>query len=104
MLYFDTEGVVYPSPYYADEKFVESKLLEQLRSSVASWCSGDESLLECSGMDRCGSAEHGGGSGHLKGGVALASDLTLKRLGGLLRPMFFIARSSLTGLVAIAAR
>jgi hypothetical protein len=34
--------------------------------------------------------EDGGGSGRLKGGVALAPDPALKRLGGLLRPMFLI--------------
>jgi hypothetical protein len=35
-------------------------------------------------------AEDGGGSGRLKGGVALALDPVLKKLGGLLRPMFLI--------------
>jgi hypothetical protein len=35
-------------------------------------------------------AEDGGGSGRLKGGVALAPDPVLKKLGGLLRPMFLI--------------
>jgi hypothetical protein len=34
--------------------------------------------------------EDGGGSGRLKGGVALALDPVLKKLGGLLRPMFLI--------------
>jgi hypothetical protein len=34
--------------------------------------------------------EDGGGSGRLKGGVALAPDPVLKKLGGLLRPMFLI--------------
>jgi hypothetical protein len=34
--------------------------------------------------------EDGGGFGRLKGGVALAPDLALKRLGGLLRLIFFI--------------
>jgi hypothetical protein len=34
--------------------------------------------------------EEGGGSGRLKGEVALAPDPVLKRLGGLLRPMFLI--------------
>jgi hypothetical protein len=33
-------------------------------------------------------AEADGGSGRLKGGVALAPGSALKRLGGLLRPMF----------------
>jgi hypothetical protein len=35
-------------------------------------------------------AEDGGGSGRLKGRVALALDPVLKKLGGLLRPMFLI--------------
>jgi hypothetical protein len=35
-------------------------------------------------------AEDGGGSGYLYSGVALALDPVLKRLGGLLRPMFLI--------------
>jgi hypothetical protein len=47
-------------------------------------------LLECNGLDCCVFAEDGGGSGHLKGGVALALDPMLKKLGGLLRPMFLI--------------
>jgi hypothetical protein len=34
--------------------------------------------------------EDGGESGRLKGSEALAPDPALKRLGGLLRPMFFI--------------
>ena len=75
----------------ADERLVESKLLDQLRSGAVSWRGdGDGLLSECSGVDCCGSAEDGGGSGHLKGGVALALNPVLKRLGGLLRPMFFI--------------
>jgi hypothetical protein len=47
-------------------------------------------LLECSDLDCYMSVEDGGGSGRLTGGVALALDLALKRLGGLLRPMFLI--------------
>ena len=75
----------------ADERLVESKQLEQFRSGAASWRGGGNwLLLECSGVDCYGSAEHGGGSDHLKGGVALAPDPALKRLRGLLRPMFFI--------------
>jgi hypothetical protein len=35
-------------------------------------------------------AKDGGGSGRLKSGVALAPDSVLKKLGGLLRPMFLI--------------
>jgi hypothetical protein len=47
-------------------------------------------FLECGDLDCCVFAEDGGGSGHRKGRVALASGLALKRLGGLLRPMFLI--------------
>jgi hypothetical protein len=55
------------------ERFVEPKLLEWLRSGVALWCGGgDRLLLECDGLDCCVFAEDGGGSGRLKGGVALA--------------------------------
>jgi hypothetical protein len=73
------------------ERLVESKLLEWLQSGAASWhTSRDGLLLECSDLGCCMFAEHGGGSGRLKGGVALAPDLALKRLGGLLRPMFLI--------------
>jgi hypothetical protein len=43
-------------------------------------------------------AKNGGGSSHPKGEVALALDLTLKRLKE------HRARSNLSGLVAIAAR
>jgi hypothetical protein len=71
------------------ERLVESKLLEWLRSGAASWCGGrDGLLLECSVLDCCVFAEDGGRSGRLKGGVALAPDSALKRLGGLLRSMF----------------
>jgi hypothetical protein len=35
-------------------------------------------------------AKDGGGSGRLKSGVAFAPDSVLKKLGGLLRPMFLI--------------
>lgn len=76
----------------ADERLVESKLFERLRSGVTSWRDGgDGLLLECGGDDCCGYAEDGGGSGRLlKGGLALAPDPALKRLRGLLRPMFLI--------------
>jgi hypothetical protein len=71
------------------QRLVESKLLEWLRSGAASWCAGrDGVLLECGDLDCCVFAEYGGGSSHLKGGVALAPGSALKRLGGLLRPMF----------------
>jgi hypothetical protein len=75
----------------ADERFVEPKLLEWLRSGVALWRGGgDRLLLECGGLDCCVFAEDDGGSGRLKGGVALAPDPVLKILGGLLLPMFLI--------------
>jgi hypothetical protein len=47
-------------------------------------------LLECSTLDWCVFAEDGGGSGLLKGKVALTPDPVLKKLEGLLRPMFLI--------------
>jgi hypothetical protein len=73
----------------AGERLVESKLLEWLRSSVASWCGDrDGLLLECGGLGCYVFAEDGGGSGRLNGGVALALDPMLKRLRGLLRSMF----------------
>jgi hypothetical protein len=73
----------------ADERLVESKLLEWLRSGVVSWCGGRGGLLlECGDIDCCVFAEDGGGSGRLKGGMALAPGSALKRLGGPLRPMF----------------
>jgi hypothetical protein len=75
----------------AGERFVEPKLLKWLRSDVALWRGGgDRLLLECGGLDCCVFAKDGGGSGRLKGGVALALDPVLKILGGLLRPMFLI--------------
>lgn len=75
----------------AHERLVESKLLEWLRSDAASWHGGWHGLLlECGGLDCCVFAEDGGGSVCLKGGVALAPDPPLKRLGGLLWPMFLI--------------
>jgi hypothetical protein len=75
----------------ADERLVESKLLEWLQSGAASWHAGrDGLLLECGDLGCCMFAEDGGGFGCLKGGVALAPNLALKRLGGLLRPMFLI--------------
>jgi hypothetical protein len=73
------------------ERLVESKLLKWLRSGVASWRGNrDGLLLEGGGLGYCMFAEDGGGSGRLKGGVALAPDPALKRLGGLLRLMFLI--------------
>jgi hypothetical protein len=75
----------------ASERLVESKLLEWLQSGVVSWRGGrDGLLLECGDLDCYVFMEDGGGSGRLKGGVVLAPDLALKRLGGLLRPMFLI--------------
>jgi hypothetical protein len=75
----------------ADERLVESKLLEWFRSGAVPWCSDrDRLLLVCGGFDCCVFAEDGGRSGCLKGGMALALDPVLKRLGGLLRPMFLI--------------
>jgi hypothetical protein len=75
----------------AGERFVEPKLLEWLRSGVALWRGGgDRLLLECGGLACCVFAEDGGGSGRLKGEVALAPDPVLKIIGGLLRPMFLI--------------
>jgi hypothetical protein len=58
------------------ESIVESKLLEWLRSSVAS---RDGLLSECDGVDSCWSAEDGGGGTGclMNGGVALASDPTV---------------------------
>jgi hypothetical protein len=73
------------------ERLVESKLLEWLQSGAASWCGNRNGLLlECGGLDCCVFVEDGGGSGSLYGGVALALGPTLKRLRGLLRPMFLI--------------
>jgi hypothetical protein len=70
---------------------VEPKLLEWLRSDVALWRGGrDRLFLECGGLGCCIFAEDGGGSGRLKGGVAMAPNQVLKKLGGLLRPMFLI--------------
>jgi hypothetical protein len=67
------------------ERFVEPKLLEWLRSGVAPWRDdGDRLLLECGGLDCCVFAKDGGRADHLKGGVALALDPVLKKLGGLL--------------------
>jgi hypothetical protein len=73
------------------ERLVESKLLEWLRSGAASWVGDrDMLLLECGGLHYCLFAEDGGGFHRLKGEVALASGPALKRLGGLLRPMYLI--------------
>jgi hypothetical protein len=47
-------------------------------------------LLECNDLNCYVFVEDGGGSGRLKGVVALTPDPALKRLGGLLRPMFLI--------------
>jgi hypothetical protein len=55
------------------ERFVEPKL-----------------LLKCSGLDCSMYVEEGRGSNRLKGGMALAPDLVLKKLRGLLRLMFLI--------------
>jgi hypothetical protein len=75
----------------AGERLVKSKLLEWFRSGVVSWRGGrDGLLLECGDLDCYVFVEDGGGSGRLKGGVALAPDPALKRLGGLLRPMFLM--------------
>jgi hypothetical protein len=75
----------------AGERFVEPKLLEWLRSGFVPWRGGgDRLLLECGGLDCCVFVEDGGGSGRLKGGVALAPDPVLMKLGGLLRPMVLI--------------
>jgi hypothetical protein len=57
----------------AGERLVESKLLEWHRSSAVSWRGDRDNLLfECSGLDYCLFAKDGGGSGRLKGEVALA--------------------------------
>jgi hypothetical protein len=50
----------------------------------------DRLLLECGGLDCCLFAEDGGGSGRVKGEVALALGSALKRYRGLLRLMFLI--------------
>jgi hypothetical protein len=47
-------------------------------------------LLECGELNCCMLAKDGGGFVRLKGGVALALDLVLKKPGVLLRPMFLI--------------
>jgi hypothetical protein len=75
----------------ANERLVESKLLEWLQFGVVSWHGGrDGLLLERDDLDSYMFVKDGGGSGRLKGGVVLAPGPALKRLGGLLRPMFFI--------------
>ena len=75
----------------ADERLMDSKLLEHLRSDVASWHGGRDGLhLKCGGVDYCRSAEDGAGSDRLKGGVALVPDPAMKRKGGILRLMLFI--------------
>jgi hypothetical protein len=75
----------------ANERLVESKLLEWLRSGVVSWHGvRDMLLLERGDLDCYRFVKDGEGSDRLKGGVALAPGPALKRLEGLLRPMFFI--------------
>jgi hypothetical protein len=58
----------------ADERLVESKLLEWLRSGTMSWCGGrDGLLLECDSGNYCWCTKEGRGFDRLiKGGVALA--------------------------------
>jgi hypothetical protein len=74
----------------ASERFVEPKLLEWLRSGIVPWRGRrDRLLLECGGFV-CMFMEDSGGSGCLKGRMALAPDPVLKKFGGLLRPMFLI--------------
>jgi hypothetical protein len=59
----------------ADEKLVECKVLKWLRSGAALWRGDREGLLlECDNLDCCVFAEDGGGSGRLKGGVAISSE------------------------------
>jgi hypothetical protein len=75
----------------ASERLVESKLLEWLRSDDVSSRGGrDGLLLEYGDLDSYVFVQDGGGSGRLNGGMALALDLALKRLGELLRPIFLI--------------
>ena len=84
---------------------VESKLLEQFQSDVASKRDGGKGLLlEYGSADYCESAKDGGGFGRLlKGGVALAPDPTLKSLGGC-SARYYRVRSIRMGLVAIVTR
>jgi hypothetical protein len=73
------------------ERLVESKLLKWLQSGVASRLGNKDKLLfECGGLDCCLFVKDGGGSGRLEGKVALSPGPVLKRLGGLLWPMFLI--------------
>jgi hypothetical protein len=73
------------------KRLVESKLLKWLQCGAVSWCGDkDKLLLECGGLDCFLFVEDGGGSGRLKGKVALAPGPALKKLGRLLRPMFLI--------------
>jgi hypothetical protein len=75
----------------ASERLMESKLLEWLWFGAASWRGVRDGLfLKCGDLDCYVFAEDGGESGRWKGRVTLASGPTLKRLGGLLRPMFLI--------------
>jgi hypothetical protein len=70
---------------------VETKLLKWLRFGIVPRRdNGDTLFLECGGLDCCVFAKDDGGSGRLKGGVALAPDPMVKMLGGLLWPMFLI--------------
>jgi hypothetical protein len=75
----------------ASERLVESKLLEWLRyDDVSLRGDRDGLLLEYVDLDCYVLVEDCGGSGCLNGGVGLAPDLALKRLGKHLRPIFFI--------------
>jgi hypothetical protein len=89
----------------ADERFVEPKLLEWFRSGAVSWRDGRVGLLlGCGRLDCCVFVKDGVGSGRLKSGVALAPDPVLKRFRAPPADLPYQARSSLTGLVVIAAR
>jgi hypothetical protein len=58
---------------------------------AATWHGGwDGLLLDSGGLDPWLSADDGGGSGRLKGGMALATDPTLKRLKWLLQLILFV--------------
>jgi hypothetical protein len=72
----------------ADERFVEPKLLERLIwRCVVAWRKGWAALGV---WQACAFGEDGGGSGRLRDAVALAPDLVLKKLGGLIRPIFLL--------------
>jgi hypothetical protein len=73
------------------ERLVEAKLLEWFQFGAVSCCNDkDRLLLVCDSFDCCLFVKDGGGSGCLKGMMALALDPVLKRLRGLLRLMFLI--------------